>query len=232
MRPPPTAPDPAAELPAALADQLAALTLARQRPLIVCDADEVLFAFMAGFERYLLEQGLYFDWRSYALAGNIRHQADDTPLEAAGVPALLHRFFTARTEQLDPVPGAADALARLAARAQVIVLSNLPLDQLPARRRALVAHGMDYPLIANTGGKGAAVRHLAERVAAPVVFIDDIPHQHRSVRQAAAATFCLHFVADPRLARLLGPAPECDCRADRWPEAQGVIAAALARHGF
>lgn len=226
---PPEPQDPAPEV----LRQLSSLTLERHRPLIISDADEVLFAFMAGFERYLEEEGFYFDWRTYALAGNIRHRCSEEPLDAAEVPPLLARFFAARTEALDPVPGAAEALASLTRRgAQVIVLSNLPMSQVPARRRALAAHGMDYPLIANSGAKGPAVRHLASQVQAPVVFIDDIPRHHRSVRQAAAETFCLHFVADPRLARLLGPAPECDCRADRWPEALAAVLTCLAHHGF
>lgn len=221
-----------AELHESVARQLAALELRRDRPLIVSDADEVLFAFMAGFERYLLSRELYFDWRSFALTGNIRRRDDDQPLAADQVPALLKDFFDTSTELLEPVPGAAAALAALAPRAQIVVLSNVPLAQRAARRRALASHGMDYPLIANVGGKGAAVRQMAARVAAPVFFIDDIPHQHRSVRQAAAATFCLHFVADSRLAALLGTVEGCDHCATDWPSLQAVIAAELQRHGY
>lgn len=215
-----------------VAAQLAGLTLERDRPLIVSDADEVLFAFMAGFERYLHAQGLYFDWRSFALTGNVRRREGDEAVPAEEMPALLHGFFDTSTESLDPVPGAAAALQALSRDAQVVVLSNVPLPQIEARKRALAAHGMDYPLIANVGGKGAAVRHMARQIAAPVVFIDDIPHQHRSVRKAAADTFCLHFVADPRLAALLGRAEECDHRADDWPAAESAIAAELRRRGF
>lgn len=212
-----------------VASQIEALALKPGRPLIVSDADEVLFAFMAGFERFLHSIDLYFHWGSFALTGNIRRRSDDVALEGEAVRALLPRFFEEHTELLEPVPGAADALRALSARAQIVVLSNLPLAQAAARQRALISHGMDYPLIANIGGKGTAVRYLEALVGAPVFFIDDIPSQHSSVRKAADKVLCLHLIADPRLAKLLGPAEHSDHRADTWPEARAYIEAALDR---
>ncbi len=215
-----------------LAEQLAELTLARDRPLIVSDADEVLFAFMASFEPYLNTRGLVFDWSSFALSGNIRRRSDDQPIDYDEVRVHLREFFASHVEAIDPVPGAAEALARLTARAQVVVLSNLPADQRAARRRALVKHGMDYPLITNTGAKGEAVRAMAAQVAAPVVFIDDIPHHHTSVKRAASDVWRLHFIADRRLAALLGPAKDSHQRADDWTEALAAIETYLDRQGF
>ena len=215
-----------------VAAQIDALALTRGRPLIISDADEVLFAFMAGFERFLHTIDLYFHWGSYALAGNVRRKSDDTPLEAEAVRGLLPRFFAEHTEMLEPVPGAAEALRALSARAQIVVLSNLPLEQIAARRRALAKHGMDYPLIANIGGKGTAVRHLEALVEAPVFFIDDIPNQHSSVRKAADKVLCLHLIADPRLAKLLGPAEHSDHRAEDWAAARAYMEAALDRLGY
>ncbi len=220
-----------------VAAQLAALVLDGARPLIICDADEVLFEFMAGFETFLEDNGMFFDWRSFALAGNIHYRstggAAPRALPADEVPGLIERFFAECTETLRPVPGAASALTALGQRrAQVVVLSNLPLDQRSARRRALVRHDMDYPLVANVGGKGPAVRDLAARVRAPVFFLDDIPHNHAAVSRAAADVVRLHFIADPRLARLLGPAAHCHHRADNWPEARAIIERHLDERGY
>ncbi|MFX8680852.1 hypothetical protein ABTM69_19590, partial [Acinetobacter baumannii] len=128
-----------------------------------------------GFEQYLETQGCAIALTSFALVGNIRRIADDSALAQAEVGALLAGFFADHTETLTPVPGAADALAELSERMQVVVLSNLPLAQAPARGRALQAAGMDYPIIANTGSKGGAVRRLKEMAGAPVAFVDDIP---------------------------------------------------------
>ncbi len=212
--------------------QLAELTLLPDQPLIVSDADEVLFAFMARFEPYLVAQDLVFDWSSFALSGNIRRASDNQAIDYDEVRVHLREFFANHVEDIDPVPGAARALARLATRAQVVVLSNLPADQHAARRRALVKHGMDYPLITNTGAKGEAVRVMAAQIAAPVVFIDDIPHHHTSVKQAAGDVWRLHFIADRRLAALLGPANDSHQRADDWTEALAAIETYLNRQGF
>lgn len=207
--------------------QLARLSLAPGRPLVVVDADEVLFHFMQGFEQYLETQGCAIALTSFALVGNIRRIADDSALAQAEVGALLAGFFADHTETLTPVPGAADALAELSERMQVVVLSNLPLAQAPARGRALQAAGMDYPIIANTGSKGGAVRRLKEMAGAPVAFVDDIPTHHGSVRRAVPDAYCVQFVADPRLAALVPRAPESDLFAADWGEIRDGISRRL-----
>lgn len=212
--------------------QLADLALEPGKPIVVSDADEVLFAFMAGFETYLLSRGFRFHWDSYALLGNIRRAADGVAVERADVQHLLASFFIERTEHLAPIPGAAEGLAALSRRAQVVILSNVPHGQREARLKALAKNGMAYPLIANQGSKGRAVRALADRVGAPVIFIDDIPSQHSSVREAVTGAFCLHFVGEPRLARLLPQAEASDCRADTWAEALPVLERRLTGLGY
>jgi pyruvate/2-oxoglutarate dehydrogenase complex dihydrolipoamide acyltransferase (E2) component len=223
---------PAAELPAPVAAQLAALDLHPGRPMLIVDADEVLFYFMRGLEGFLAGRGLYFDWRSYALYGNIRRRDDDGPVPAEDLHPLLQGFFAEATEDLAPVDGAATALAAIAreAEAQIVVLSNLPLPARPARERALARHGMAYPLVANSGPKGPAVASLRQRVGAPAAFIDDIPHNHASVAQLAPSTLRLHYVADPRLAALLGPAPDCHHRVESWEDIRNHVAAMLQGH--
>ncbi len=218
--------------PPEVVTQLATLELEPDRPLIISDADEVLFEFMAGFVAFIEERGCYFDWASFALTGNVRDRESERALDQDEVHELLQDFFDDRAERLDPVPGAADALAALAERAQIIVLSNVPRDSFTARRHSLQNNNMDYPLIANSGMKGPAVRVLAEQVRAPVLFIDDIPHNHTSVARAAERVIRLHFVADPRLARLLQPAEDSHHRADTWPAARAFIEERLTEAGF
>ena len=91
---------------------------------------------------------------------------------------------------------------------------------------------MGYPLVANIGEKGPAVGMLAERTAAPIYFIDDSPSHHTSVAREANHVFRLHFVANPRLAKLLDAAPDSHNRADDWPAARTIIEADLAARGF
>lgn len=218
--------------PAEVLAQLEALDLDNARPLLISDADEVLLAFMAALERYLAAEELYFDWSSFALNGNIRRRADDGEVPWEAVKEHLERFFARHAHEMEPVPGAAAALAALAERAQIVVLSNVPLAQLAARRESLARHGMDYPLVANIGSKGPPVRHLAERVAAPLFFLDDIPRNHSSVARDAARVHRIHLIADRRLAELLGPAEDCHYRAPDWPAARAYIEARLDELGF
>jgi hypothetical protein len=210
-------PDPT-QLPAPVAEQLATLALTRGKPLVIVDADEVLFYFMRGLERFLESRELYFDWASYALHGNIRQRRDNTPVAAEILHPLLQRFFAEATEELEPVDGAAQALAELSQTAQVVVLSNVPMPAREARIRALARHGMAFPLIANTGPKGPAVAFMLKQALSPAVFVDDIPHNHTSVAEMAPAVHRLHYIADTRLAALLGPAPDCHHRANAWPD--------------
>lgn len=207
--------------------QIDALSLAPARPLVVCDADEVLLQFVRALEAYLEDLGLYLDLKSFALTGNIKDGRTHRALEGSEVKRLLGEFFEHRVETVEPVDGAAEALSALAERAQIIVVSNIPFQRLEARRRSLRRHGMDYPVIANAGPKGGALARLAELVSAPIFFLDDIPGNIASVAERAARVTRMHFVADPRLARLLEPAEDCHVRLDTWPDARAFIEARL-----
>lgn len=221
-----------ATLPAALAAEIDALPLDRGRPLLIVDADEVLFLFMAGLERHLNDGGLSFDWSSYGLLGNVR-DAQGIAIDRARLQSELASFFERHTARLEPVPGAAEALAALAGRGiQIVVLSNVPPEQHAARLQALTGAAMPYPLLANAGPKGPAVARLAARVDAPTIFVDDLAHQHSSVRNTAPSVLRLHFVADPRLAKLLAQATDSDQRLDDWTALRAAIEAHLDKHGL
>ena len=212
--------------------QLEGLDLAPERPLIVTDADEVIFAFVRGLEAYLLDNGHFMDLKSFAMRGNIRDSKTGEAVSAEAVKALIDGYFAECTEHIGPVEGAAEALAGLSERAQILVLSNIPLDCREARRRALVKNGMDYPLVANIGKKGGAMAYLAERQKAPMFFLDDIPHNIASVARAAGSVTCIHFIADHRLRDMLGAAEDADARIDDWPGARAFIETRLAGDGY
>lgn len=198
--------------------QLETLQIDKQRPLVITDADEVLFSFMAGLEAFLETRELYFDWTSFALTGNIRRIASNEAIEQQEVGRLLTDFFDERCASLAVVEGAAEGLASLSDHAQVVVLSNVPPKYAEQRRGSLLQGGMDFPLIANIGSKGEVVRFLTDGLDAPAFFIDDIPHNHRSVSTHAAHVQRLHYIADARLSKLLGPAEDCHVRLHSWPE--------------
>ncbi len=203
--------------------EIEALPIDPASPLIISDADEVILQFMAGLEKYLETQGFWIDLSSYAIHGNVKHQADDSHVEDAHVTELIRAFFHAHTDTIEVVPEAPAVLKQLSERAQIVVLSNVPASRRDDRIRCLHSQGVEYPVIANSGPKGPAVAALAERVDAPIFFLDDIPHHITSVAETAPHVRRVHFVADPRLARLIEPAKDCDHRIDDWHELRQVI---------
>lgn len=219
-------------VPQEVCTQLDALSLDPDRPLLISDADEVLFAFVRGLERFLNEQGLELRLETFALTGNIRERVSGEAVPAGDVRTLIERFFAERTEDLEPIDGAPQALDALAGRMQIMVLSNIPLAQREARQRALDRNGMNYPIVANSGRKGGAVARLVARMNAPVVFIDDIPHNIVSVAEEASEVIRLHFVGDARLARLLDISDGAHGRHDTWPEARSFIEDHLTQRGY
>ncbi len=203
--------------------QLAELRLDRDRPLLISDADEVIFAFVEGLERHLASNDLYLDLRTFALTGNIRRRSDDVAVDAGDVRQLIHDFFAVGTVDMPLIDDAVECLSALSREAEIVVLTNIPLEQRAKRAEALKNHGLEIPVVANIGRKGPAVAYLAETHKAPVVFMDDIPHNIDSVAEHAPGVHRLHFIGDSRLAKLLEPAEGSNARIDIWPDALAHI---------
>ncbi|MGD8326740.1 MAG: HAD family hydrolase [Sphingomonadales bacterium] len=197
--------------------------LSTDRPLIICDADEVLLRFVETLEGYLQEQSLYLRLDSFALSGNIRHSEDDRVVEAERVKDLMRHFFSTRVGDCPPVDYAVEALEALSKQADVVVLTNLPSALRAEREAAMKAHGMPYPVISNDGLKGAAVRYLSDGRTHSIAFLDDLPHNIASVAEHAPFVHRIHFIADERLRPLLGPAPDAHRRIDCWREAHDYL---------
>lgn len=207
--------------------QLEALELDPGRPLIISDADEVLLKFMERVEVYLESIGLWIDLQNFGLTNNIKSRATNEPVK---VPTLIDDFFAAETPNIEAAEGAAASLASLSEKAQIMVLTNLPADHKQARIDNLKGHGMDYPVVVNSGLKGHAVKWLADKVNGPVFFLDDIPHNVNSVAEEAPDVHCIHFIADSRLQKLIGKADGATARFDTWVETHDWIAGKIDSH--
>ncbi len=208
-------------------EQMEKLDITISRPLIISDADEVLLRFMQRLEHYLQQQGLWIDLDNFAISGNIKSRETNQPVE---VPTLIDDFFASETLHIEPTDGAAKALGRLSERAQIVVLTNLPVVEKQHRIENLAKHGMNYPVVVCSGLKGPSVAWLATRVNAPVFFLDDIPHNIDSVAKHAPEVHCIHFVADPRLGKLIDAAKGATVRIDVWSQAYDWISAKLDAH--
>lgn len=188
------------------------------QPLIVCDADEVLLQFFTTLEGYLERNGYYVKLDSFALNKNIRDAASHEPASADQISDLMQTFFKTDIHTSPAVDGAVDALARLSNHAEICIVTNFPGTQASARQLALEAIGLSYPVICNTGGKGPALAHIAEHWTAQIAFIDDLPPNHDSVASDAPDVHRIHFVADPRLSKLIEKPQSAHKRAHSWAE--------------
>ncbi|MGA9795459.1 MAG: hypothetical protein WBQ17_07975 [Rhizomicrobium sp.] len=200
----------------------ATLAVARERPLLIVDADEVLLAFVAGFDRFLRERALFLDLVSYRLHGNVKRLEDRSPLIDIEVTALLDEFRS-DLDSLDAVEHAREVLASLARDMAIVVLTNITPVQAPARRRNLDILGFAYPLVVNNGPKGRAVKSLASRAGKPVFFVDDIPQHLSAAAQEAPDVWRIQLIGDERLKPLMPKAPDAQFRAETWHDAETFI---------
>jgi FMN phosphatase YigB (HAD superfamily) len=200
-------------------------------PLVIVDADEVLLRFVDGFDRFLRRQDLFLDLTSYRLHGNVKRLDDRTAILDVEVTALLDEF-RADLDWLEPVEAAQDVLGALAARARIVVLTNITPNQAAPRMRNLVALGFDFPIVANSGPKGPAVKALAGRTTAPTFFVDDIPQHLVSSAEAAPDVIRIHLIGDERLKPLLTPCAQAHLYAEDWRAAGRFIANELDKAGY
>jgi hypothetical protein len=163
----------------------------------------------------------------FALFQNIYRTADGEVLNIETGRELFNRFFEEDVEHIDPAPGARAALAKLARRANVVILTNAPMHGRAPRARWMVRHGFPYPLIINAGPKGPAVAALAARTTAPIAFVDDLLFNLDSVASEAPRVLRFQLVADRRLRPLAPSDPERHTRIDQWTRMGPAIAAAL-----
>ncbi len=210
--------------PVALED----LTIHPAAPLLIVDVDEVLAHFMAGFERYVSRHGVEMRIDRFALFQNLYRPGEAEPIPLETGKALFDDFFRHGADDLDPVEGAADALADLSARAGVVILTNAPAHALESRTGWLGRHGFDYPMILHSGLKGPAIAAMAGRTAGPSCFIDDLLPNLESAFQSAPAVARFQIIADHRLRPYAPTVPERHDLHEHWTTLGPALGAAIA----
>lgn len=219
-------PEPTPVLPEVL-DQIRRLP-AGNRPLLICDVDEVVLHLIRHLEDYLAGLELHFLTNEFRLTGNIASKATGEALSGPEVRHHLDIFFADFTHRQQMVDGADIALNNLARDWDIVLLTNLPGDtNKPAREKLLASLGISYPLVTNSGPKGGAVAALATGRPGPVVFIDDSPTNHASVHATLPAAVLVQFVADERFLRKITKADHIALLTGDWQETETFISAIL-----
>jgi hypothetical protein len=208
--------------------RLEKLGISLERPLVIVDVDEVLGLFMKGFGVFLAERGFDFRIDRFALFQNIYPQGAAEHLDLESGRKLFDDFFATRCAEIEPAPGAVEALERLHRRAEILILSNAPPQAERARGEWLQRHGLPHPLILGSGLKGPMTAALVAQTPQRTAFVDDLLPNLDSVAQHAPQTATFQHVADERLRPLAPSAPERHPRIDDWAELAAAIEAAVA----
>ncbi len=183
--------------------------------------------FMRGFERFIARHGWEMRLERFALFQNIYRPGTQEAISIADGRRLFDEFFALDRHDIDVAPGAQGALAGLAAKANIIILTNAPEAGRVGRMRWLNENGFPYEMLIGSGPKGALVAAMANLTRGPTAFVDDLLPNLDSVALEAPGVHRFQMVADERL-RLMAPtAPERHSRIDDWDEMSAAIAARL-----
>jgi hypothetical protein len=202
------------------------LGLARDRPLVIVDVDEVLGLFMLSFGAFIAERGYELRFDRFALFQNIYRPGATEHLDLAEGHKLFDEFFRTGCGEIEPAPGAVEALRRLGARAEILILSNAPAEAERLRAAWLRRHGLPQALILSSGPKGPITAALVAQTSGRSAFVDDLIPNLDSVAEHAPGTATFQHVADLRL-RPLAPRSDRHPRIDDWAELREAIEAAI-----
>jgi len=192
------------------------------RPLIVCDVDDVVLHFAAPFQDFLRGEGHELLPRSFRLTGNIVSIATQIEIEHSEVRRLIEAFFEAQETWQIPFDLVVQTLTALSRDVDVVFLTAMPPRYRDHRRRLLDRLELPFPLIASEEPKGPIMRRLHAERTLPSVFIDDMAHNLHSVRDHLPQSLLLHMMPDSPL-HLLAPKPEGVTRAADWTHAEELI---------
>ena len=192
------------------------------KPILICDADEVIFDFMNTFVNFLEKYNLKFIWRSYALDGNIVDK-NNKAVDEKNVKDILFSFFKKNTLNMKLVSGAKESLNKISTYYNIIILSNIPSEFYKLRFEALESHNIHYPFFVNIGGKGNVCSMISERFKVLTWFIDDSPYQIASVKKKSQSIKTILYVQNKKLSKLINHKRCWDFFSDTWKNNEKLL---------
>jgi hypothetical protein len=196
--------------------QLAELKISATKPLLISDVDEVIVHFIREFEEFIGKSGLSIKPGNPAEPYHVFEIKTGQPIANTTTFDLVNEFFVQHTRGMKAIDGAVESLNALSKHATVVMLTNLPHFAGDDRRANLAMLGLDFPVITNSGPKGPALREIAARTNAPVVFIDDSQHFIQSAFDHAPNVHLIHFLHDERFSKFVPELDFVSLRSDNW----------------
>jgi ribonucleotide monophosphatase NagD (HAD superfamily) len=181
---------------------------------------------MQGFGAFVAERGYELRFERFALFQNLYRPGATEHLDLTEGRRLFDEFFRTRCGEIEPAPGAVEALQRLSRKAEILILSNAPAEAERLRSEWLHRHGLPRALILSSGPKGPITSQLVAQTSGKSAFVDDLIPNLDSVADHSPATATFQHVADLRL-RPLAPRSDRHPRIDDWAELGEAIEAAI-----
>lgn len=204
-------------------EQLKLLPLNKARPVIISDADEVILHFAHILSDYLRTQGMYVNFVSYALEGNIKYIDNDQPVDSALFGEIIDDYFDNYVEKQPLVENVGTHLKNLSEFCDIIILTNIPHNFADRRRTFLNEAELTYPMISSSGPKGPVIKAIRKMTSQKLIFIDDISHHHKSVAKFVPDALRIQFIANRHLNSIEKKSEFCHHRCQDWPHIEQVI---------
>jgi hypothetical protein len=201
----------------------------QERPLIVCDVDDVVLHFFDPFLTFIGTEGYEFLPRSFRLTGNIVSKANGSALEEKDVHRLIETFFEAQEQWQTPFDRVVGTLDEFSKDADIVFLTAMPPQFWAQRRRLLDRLDLAYPLLASLQPKGPIVRSLHRQRGMPVAFVDDMAHNLHSVSEHVPECLLINLKPDSIVHRMAPAAPTGIPEANEWSQAAPLIQAHIVR---
>ncbi|WP_419912547.1 hypothetical protein [Hoeflea sp.] len=194
-----------------------------QRPLIICDIDEVVLEFLTPLNGYLNANGYELLPRSFRLTGNIVSRNDGSEADRETCRTLMDDFYSKQLDWQTPTGDVETVLASLSEHADIVFLSAMPPHHYDIRRALLDRHNMPYPLVATKAEKGPLIREIHADRELPLIFIDDMVYNLHSAKKHAPAAHAIYYMSNATF-RSMAPHPGDDVvEADDWPHIEQII---------
>ena len=192
-------------------------------PLLISDADEVIFEFMESFEEYLLSNNMYFSYKSFKLNGNIYNKKTNNPVDSSNIPIIISDFFQEYAIKMPLIKGAKIALEELSKVMNIIILSNIPKNYAADRIQCLKDNNMNYVFISNEGPKNIKCLELQKLTNKKVFFIDDLPNQISAVSNYCKNIITIHFLQNKKLLKIIPEVKDSDYNVNNWGSILKII---------